>query len=150
MKPMSSSEYNVAVFGVPLSYYAEDPKADRPEEMTDEEWCEHHGILPETYPDESESSAMTGHINTETTDDLIYLTDDRGRAVYDTEDLTEPNPGSVVLTDGDFGTAWQRHFSDGKWHSSLGGRPVTWAWLLRRKRNLRLAYDAPIRPNPEV
>lgn len=71
---------------------------------------------------------------------LIYLTGDRGEAYCD--DMTEPEKGSVVLSDGDHGTAWQRHFNDGLWHSTRGGRAVTWAQLLAAKRNLRLAYDA--------
>jgi hypothetical protein len=32
----------------------------------------------------------------------------------------EPTHGSVVLTSGPTGTAWQRHFKDGLWHSTTG------------------------------
>ena len=71
--------------------------------------------------------------------DLIRLTDDRWD--FMDVDLTEPLPGSVVLTEGEFGTAWQRYFSDGKWHSVRGGGAKQWKYLLG-KRNLTLAYDA--------
>lgn len=37
----------------------------------------------------------------------------------------EPVEGSVVMTQGATGTAWQRHFSDGLWHSTTG-RTATW------------------------
>ena len=33
---------------------------------------------------------------------------------------TEPPLGSVVLMDNETGTAWQRHHSDGLWHSTTG------------------------------
>lgn len=56
----------------------------------------------------------------------------------------EPNPGSVVLTYGEWGTAWQRFFSDGRWHPTRGGGSRTWAELLTR-RNLVLVYTAPPR-----
>lgn len=76
------------------------------------------------------------------------VTDDRGRFIWDAEDKAEPEPGSVALTGGDWGTAWQRNFSDGLWHSTRRkGGPKTWDWLLTR-RNLRLAYDAEPRPVP--
>lgn len=76
--------------------------------------------------------------------DLIRLTNDRGERYPESD--PEPHPGSVVLTEGPFGTAWQRHFSDGLWHSTRGGRSSgrTWEWL-SGKRNLFLAYDAPLR-----
>lgn len=40
----------------------------------------------------------------------------------------EPPHGSVVMTESTSGTAWQRHFSDGLWHSTTG-RTSTWAKL---------------------
>lgn len=40
----------------------------------------------------------------------------------------EPPKGSIVLSDGPTGTAWQRHFSDGRWHSTTG-RVRTWSSL---------------------
>lgn len=52
-----------------------------------------------------------------------------------------PPPGSVVLTQGEHGTAWQRHFHDGLWHSSRGGRAKGWAEMLA-ERNLVLVYLA--------
>lgn len=72
------------------------------------------------------------------TDRLIPITDDRGRLLVPTN---QPLPGSVVLTDGEHGTAWQRHFFDGRWHPTRGGRSLTWAQLILR-RNLVLVYDA--------
>lgn len=45
---------------------------------------------------------------------------------------SEPGPGSVVLTDGLQGTAWQRLHGDGLWHSSTG-RTATWADLVARE-----------------
>lgn len=79
------------------------------------------------------------------TDRLIPVTDDRGRVLagFDIHDY-EPYPGSVVLTQGEFGTAWQRFFSDGKWHSTRGGTPKQWTEMLAQ-RNLVLVYDAPLR-----
>lgn len=73
---------------------------------------------------------------------MEQITDDRGRLIgtdWEGED-NNPLPGSVVLAEGVHGTAWQRHFNDGLWHSTRGGRPITWADILR-KRNLWLAYD---------
>jgi hypothetical protein len=39
------------------------------------------------------------------------------------------------MTEGEKGTAWQRHASDGKWHSTTG-RVRTWEWLLQQRRLL--------------
>lgn len=61
----------------------------------------------------------------------------------------QPNPGSVVLTEGEHGTAWQRFFSDGRWHPTRGGGSRTWDQLLT-KRNLVLVYDAPVRDKGRV
>lgn len=83
--------------------------------------------------------------NTQTnqTNQIIHLTDRSGRTLVDR--LVEPNPGSIVMTDGLFGMAWQRHFSDGLWYrSGKSARPQTWGWLLTQKR-LVLMYDAPER-----
>lgn len=70
----------------------------------------------------------------------IPITDDRGKCLISVRSV-EPNPGSVVLTDGEWGTAWQRFFHDGLWHKVGGGRAFTWARLLE-ERNLVLVYDA--------
>jgi hypothetical protein len=48
------------------------------------------------------------------------------------------------MTDGEWGTAWQRHFSTGDWHPTRGGGSKPWAYLLQR-RNLMLVYSAPPR-----
>lgn len=76
-------------------------------------------------------------------DTLIQVTDERGNPVLDGDDQHEPLPGSVVLTEGEFGTAWQRYFSDGMWHRVGGGsaRGKGWPYFLT-KRNVVLVYDA--------
>lgn len=67
------------------------------------------------------------------------LTNFYGKVV--TDDITQPNPGSVVLSGGPHGTAWQRHFKDGKWHRTGGGRGRTWREVMAH-RNLVLVYAA--------
>lgn len=74
---------------------------------------------------------------------LIPMTDHRGTVLVVPDDLVEPEPGSIVLTNGVHGTAWQRHFTTGKWHSTTG-RASTWSELLAQ-RNVVLVYDAPVR-----
>lgn len=80
------------------------------------------------------------------TDRYTTMTDHRGTVLVPEDQRFEPEPGSIVLTEGLHGTAWQRHFSDGLWHSTRGGRPQTWAFLMS-KRNLVLVYDADVRPH---
>lgn len=77
----------------------------------------------------------------------VPITDTFGNPVHSRTDH-EPEPGSVVLTDGEWGTAWQRHFSDGRWYPTKGGPAKTWAYLCTR-RNLVLVYAARRRPNPD-
>lgn len=72
---------------------------------------------------------------------VIPLTDDRGRTLVGTDDLFEPERGSVVLINGLFGQAWQRRFDTGRWHSTGGGSGKSWEHMLRY-RNLVLVYDA--------
>lgn len=72
---------------------------------------------------------------------LIHLTDYEGDVLVDSDQTHEPLPGSVVMEYGLHGTAWQRHFNDGKWHSTRGGRALTWEQMLC-KRHLWLIYDA--------
>lgn len=74
----------------------------------------------------------------------IPLTDDRGKMLMYENPEDQPLPGSVVLTEGEHGTAWQRFFSDGNWHPTRGGGSRTWEQMLT-KRNLVLVYDAPVR-----
>lgn len=76
---------------------------------------------------------------------MIPMTDDRGNTLLTEEDAVEPLPGSIILTEGNYGTAWQRHFADGKWHSTRGGAPKDWSDLIV-KRNVVLVYDADERP----
>lgn len=73
----------------------------------------------------------------------VQITDDRGRFPNHAYDR-QPLPGSVILTDGEHGTAWQRFFSDGLWHRVDSKAVRTWESLLR-KRNVVLIYDAPER-----
>lgn len=72
----------------------------------------------------------------------VAITGPNAEPIHSRTDI-EPNPGSVVLTSGEWGTAWQRHFSDGLWHRSGSNpsRPKTWAWLCAQ-RNTVLVYDA--------
>lgn len=73
----------------------------------------------------------------------VQITDDRGAFPNHAYDR-EPHPCSVVLSDGEHGTAWQRYVSDGLWHRVGGGKGRTWEEMLA-KRNLVLVYDAPER-----
>jgi hypothetical protein len=75
---------------------------------------------------------------------LIPVTDAQGRMLLQGEDQVEPLPGSVVLTAGYHGTAWQRHFADGLWYSTMHGHHrsgYTWKQIVTR-RNVVLVYDA--------
>lgn len=74
---------------------------------------------------------------------ILPFTDDRGKRLLP-DDEPEPLPGSVMLTEGMHGTAWQRFFSDGRWHPTRGGGSKSWTEL-QTKRNLVLVYDAPER-----
>jgi hypothetical protein len=47
------------------------------------------------------------------------------------EGAAEPPAGSLVLTEGPAGTAWQRLHSTGDWHSSTG-RQLPWRDLERK------------------
>jgi hypothetical protein len=71
----------------------------------------------------------------------VPLTDTHGRELLPDGYLDQPLKGSVVLTQGRHGTAWQRHFKDGLWHSTRGGKAKTWEQMLDH-RNLVLVYDA--------
>lgn len=73
----------------------------------------------------------------------IPLTDDRGKPLLDPDQMAEPLPGSVVLTKGVWGNAWQRYFSDGMWHR--GAETLEWEQLLLLD-SVTLVYDAPVRP----
>ena len=72
---------------------------------------------------------------------LIPLTDATGKLLVPGDEF-EPTRGSIVLTNGQWGTAWQRFFDDGLWHSVGQGREgVTWEHMLQC-RNLVLVYEA--------
>lgn len=74
--------------------------------------------------------------------DLIEVTDAHGKTSVADWLNEEPHPGSVLLTDGEFGTAWQRYFNDGLWHRvGGGGAGKPWMFFLT-KRNVVLVYDA--------
>lgn len=81
---------------------------------------------------------------------LIQINDTTGQILLAEGEDHEPEPGSVVLVNGEYGTAWQRYFDDGLWHSVRGGRGRTWEEMLARQRNMFLAYDAPIRVPDQV
>ncbi len=75
---------------------------------------------------------------------LTPITDTHGNVITIPGRGKEPEPGSIVLTQGQFGTAWQRSFDDGMWHRVGGGRPRDWAWMLQQNR-VFLSYNAPKR-----
>ena len=59
--------------------------------------------------------------------------------------VKEPPHGSVVMTESYTGTAWQRHYSDGLWHSTTG-RVLAWDELGLREGQPKfrvLLYRAP-------
>lgn len=60
---------------------------------------------------------------------------------------SEPPAGSIVMSEGDTGTAHQRFYSDGLWHST-SGKTRTWAQLVALTErpgafHLGLVYRAP-------
>ena len=66
--------------------------------------------------------------------------------------MKEPARGSVVLTDGPTGTAWQRHNSDGLWHSTAPrAAPKKWVDLVNAwpDREPILLYEAPSRDHDD-
>ncbi len=73
---------------------------------------------------------------------MLQLTTDRGTPILPNSDMPEPEPSSVVLSSGEFGSAWQLYFHDHLWHLvGSNGRGKTWEELLRL-RNLVLVYSA--------
>ena len=79
---------------------------------------------------------------------LITITDDAGNPLLAPDERYEPEPGSVVLVKGAYGTAWQRFFSTGRWHPVRGNYSLSWEQMLASpltNRNLVLVYDAPKR-----
>lgn len=75
----------------------------------------------------------------------IPLTDGRGELLVQPDDAAEPEPGSIILTQGIHGTAWQRFFAGPRlWHRAGGGSPTEWSVLIGQ-RNVVLVYDAPVR-----
>lgn len=77
-------------------------------------------------------------------EDLTILTGMLAEPLLPADEYEEPLHGSLVLTGGPHGTAWQRLFADGLWHSTLGHKPRDWERMLT-SRNLVLVYDAPER-----
>lgn len=77
---------------------------------------------------------------------MIQLTNPAGQRLPIAYDISQPDYGSVVLVEGPFGTAWQRHFADGLWYSTTGSRGRGWGHLLQQSRTI-LVYDAPRRPD---
>jgi hypothetical protein len=72
---------------------------------------------------------------------LIRVTDDQGALVLDEQTSYEPLPGSIIMTEGVHGTAWQRWHCDGLWHRCGSSQKKDWDYLLT-KRNVVLVYDA--------
>ncbi len=72
---------------------------------------------------------------------LLKITDDQGTFLLDEDSGYEPLPGSIIMTEGAHGTAWQRWFGDGLWHRCGSSQKKDWAYLLT-KRNVVLVYDA--------
>lgn len=75
---------------------------------------------------------------------FIEITDTKGALTTEGKIIAEeePLPSSVVLTQGEHGTAWQRwHGVETLWHRMGGGKARTWAEMLA-ERNLVLVYDA--------
>ena len=64
----------------------------------------------------------------------MQITDEYGKP-YD-RDFPEPPPGSVVMSSGLSGTAWQRRADDGLWYRMKNGGGKTWDHIL----GLRLVY----------
>ena len=70
----------------------------------------------------------------------VALTDTFGIPLVE---MPEPEPGSILMVDGLYGVAWQRFFSDNKWHSTTGAKR-SFATLMEQ-RNVWLVYSAPVR-----
>jgi len=60
--------------------------------------------------------------------------------------MDEPTRGSVVVTEGPTGTAWQRHHSDGLWHSTNG---ITAKWDRVENKEPLVVYAAPVRAHDD-
>ena len=73
---------------------------------------------------------------------MIQLTDHLGVPVYQGV-MQQPERGSIMMNDGLHGTAWQRHFTDGKWHSTTGATRTFGS--LCRLRNVWIVYSAAVR-----
>lgn len=73
----------------------------------------------------------------ERTQTPVVLTDTFGLAV---NTVPEPEPGSLIMVGGMHGVAWQRHFSDGRWHSTT--KATRTYRSLMRQRNAVLVYSA--------
>lgn len=76
------------------------------------------------------------------TQHMIQLTDALGIPVYNGT-VQQPERGSIMMNDGLHGTAWQRHFTDGKWHSTTGATRTFGS--LCRLRNVWIVYSAATR-----
>lgn len=67
-----------------------------------------------------------------------------GAAVMADWTYDEPPAGSIISTNGPTGTAWQRHYSDGLWHSTTG-LVLDWAGVVAstygRPLNLVIHYQ---------
>jgi hypothetical protein len=50
-------------------------------------------------------------------------------------DTPVPPCGTVIMVNGLTGTAWQRHYNDGLFHSTTGKMPQTWNQIKALKRD---------------
>lgn len=80
---------------------------------------------------------------------VIPITDYRGRPMLPEDQRFEPLPGSVIMTEGLHGTAWQRFFRDGMWYAMGRAKPQAWEELIL-KRNVYLIYEARQRDDQRV
>ena len=72
--------------------------------------------------------------------EVVQITNTFGEVTLEDDELYEPPAGSVLLTKGLSGTAWQRHASDGLWHATTHDNPRAWAYFLRQ-RNVYLIHE---------
>lgn len=86
------------------------------------------------------------HVRDPLTGVCEYCMDDKPfGAAHDELVENEPPRGSVVMTEGATGTAWQRFFNDGRWHSTTG-KTASWSRLVLNDRpaaRLQVVYLPP-------
>ena len=73
---------------------------------------------------------------------IPLIGDSVGEWLVPEDERVEPNKGSIILTDGKWGTCYQRSFNNGSWYRLGSEWPVSWQWIIESKRNVVLVYDA--------